>query len=145
MHTEPRAARLFCLHVFRRGPVNVAVMRLWSYTVIYAAKNVVRHFYRCDIANAIFAVRRGGDGRFIALSLGGGGLALFAGPEHRNEILRTLAFSLVGFFIGSAMRPIGAYGSLAAHAIPVAMGIIGCAAFGSLAFRIDRSEPGDAG
>ena len=79
------------------------------------------------------------------LSLGGGGLALFAGPEHRNEILRTLAFSLVGFFIGSVMRPIGAYGSLAAHAIPVAMGIVGCAAFGSLAFRIDRSEPGDAG
>ena len=79
------------------------------------------------------------------LSLGAGGLALFAGPDHRNEILRTLAFSFVGFFIGSAMRPIGAYGSLTAHAIPVALGIIGCAAFGSMAYRKGPSKKRDAG
>ena len=28
MYTEPRAARLFCLQDFRRGPVIVAVIRL---------------------------------------------------------------------------------------------------------------------
>ena len=28
LHTDPRAARFFCLQDFRRGPVNVAVIRI---------------------------------------------------------------------------------------------------------------------
>ncbi|MEM7784923.1 MAG: hypothetical protein AAF623_16355 [Planctomycetota bacterium] len=97
------------------------------------------------ISLALFS-QYGAEGVFAStlLSLGTGGLALFAGPEHRNEILRTITFSFVGCFIGSAMSPMGAYGSLPAQAIPVAMGIIGCSAFGSLAYRENASEKQDA-
>ena len=45
MHTEPRAARLFCLQDFRRGPVIVDVIRLIS---MYSVSNEspIRFTYR---------------------------------------------------------------------------------------------------
>ena len=78
------------------------------------------------------------------LSIGGGGLALFATTQHRGEILRTLIFSAIGFFLGSMFLPIGAYGNLTAQVVPIAFGILISSAFGSLAYR-DHTEPEDAG
>lgn len=79
------------------------------------------------------------------LSLGVGGLTLFATAKHWGKILRTFAFAVFGFLIGSMFRPLGAYDSVAAHAIPVALGILGSVAFGSLAYRDRQTESDNAG
>jgi len=89
----------------------------------------------------------GAEGVFASslVSLGTGGLALFAKTKHRTEILRTMIFAFIGFWLGLAFRPIGVYGSLVAHATPIALGIILTTAFGSLAFREDNNENIGAG